>query len=143
MDNRKAFPLMALAAALCSSLPAFADVVVIVNPKNPVSSLTAQQVAQIYLGRAGVFPSGGAVTPLDLKEGASARDDFYTKVAEKTPGQLKAYRARQMFSGNGAPPREIASDADMRKAVASDPTAIGYIDRSALDGTVKQVLTVR
>jgi ABC-type phosphate transport system substrate-binding protein len=143
MNKRNAFPLMAIAAALCTSLPAFADVVIIVNPKNPVSSLTPQQVAQIFLGRAGSFPGGGAVTPIDLREGAPARDEFYAKVTEKSPGQLKAYRARQMFSGNGAPPRELTDAAAVRRAVATDPSAIGYVDRTAVDGSVKEILTVR
>jgi hypothetical protein len=35
-----------------------AEVVVIVNPKNPAASLTPQQVAALYLGNATTFPSG-------------------------------------------------------------------------------------
>lgn len=133
-----------LAAAVAfAAVPALADLVVIVNPKNASASLTPQQVAQIFLGRSGSFPSGGAATPLDLKDGTALRDEFYTKVAEKSPGQVKAYWAKQMFSGNGSPPRELATPAEVKRAVAADPTAIGYIDRASLDGTVKEILTVR
>jgi len=124
------------------AIPACAEVVVIVNPKNPAASMTPEQVAQVFLGRSNSFPGGGAATPLDQKEGAALRDEFYTKAADKNPGQVKAYWAKQMFSGNGSPPRELGSSADVKRAVAADPTAIGYVEKAALDGTVKGVLTV-
>lgn len=143
MNAKRICGLILASAALLAPVPAFADLVVIVNPKNPTTHLSADQVAQIYLGRTGSFPGGGAASPVDLKEGDALRDEFYTKVAEKSPGQLKAYRAKQMFSGAAAPPREVASAADVRRAVASDPSAIGYIDRGALDSSVKEILTVR
>jgi ABC-type phosphate transport system substrate-binding protein len=133
-----------LAAALAiAALPAFADLVVIVNPRNPTATLTAQQVALIYLGRSGSFPAGGQATPIDLKEGMPLRDEFYTKVTEKNPGQVKAYWSKQLFSGAGTPPREMGSPADVKRAVAADPTAIGYVDRASLDASVKEILTVR
>jgi len=124
------------------ALPAAAELVVIVNPKNASASMTADQVAQVFLGRASTFPGGGTAVPVDQKEGAGARDEFYTKVADKNAGQVKAYWAKQMFSGKGSPPKELASSADVKKAVAADPSAIGYIEKSALDGTVKGVLSV-
>lgn len=131
-----------LAAAALVAGAARAELVVIVNPKNPAGSLSAEQVAQIYLGRTGSFPSGGAATPLDLKEGA-LRDDFYRKVTDKNPGQVKAYWAKQMFSGKGSPPRELAGPVEVKRAVAADPTAIGYIDRASLDASVKEILAIR
>ena len=129
-------------AAMTPAAPAFAELVVIVNPKNPVASTTADEVASLYLGRATTFRGGAAATPIDVKEGNATRDEFYGKVADKSPGQLKAYRAKQMFSGKGAPPQELASVSEVKKAVAADPSAIGYIDKSALDSTVKSVLAV-
>ena len=55
---------------------------------------------------------------------------------------MKTYWAKQLFSGKGSPPREIASAAEMKKAVAADPAAIGYVDRASLDATVRAVLSV-
>ena len=131
----------AVLAAL--AFPACAEFVVIVNPKNPVASLTAEQVASVFLGRSTSFPAGGNATPLDQKEGTPLRDEFYTKATDKNPGQVKAYWAKQMFSGKGSPPRELASSADVKHAVAGDVNAIGYIEKSAVDSTVKAVLTVQ
>jgi ABC-type phosphate transport system substrate-binding protein len=131
----------AVLAAL--AFPACAEFVVIVNPKNPVASMTADQVAQVFLGRSSSFPAGGNATPLDQKEGAPIRDEFYTKAADKNPGQVKAYWAKQMFSGKGSPPRELGSSADVKHAVASDATAIGYVEKGAVDSSVKAVLTIQ
>jgi ABC-type phosphate transport system substrate-binding protein len=133
--------LTAVLAAL--ALPACAEFVVIVNPKNPVASMTAEQVSGVFLGRTTSFPAGGNATPLDQKEGTPIRDDFYTKVADKNPGQVKAFWAKQMFSGKGSPPRELGSSADVKHAVAADPAAIGYVEKSAVDSSVKAVLTVQ
>ena len=133
--------LIALALVTCTAA-AHAELVVVVNPKNPAASLTQEQVASIYLGRTASFPQGGAATPLDQKEGASPRDEFYGKVADKNPGQVKAYWAKLMFSGKAQPPRELVSSADVKRAVAGDPSAIGYIEKSALDASVKSVLVV-
>jgi len=126
-----------------AALSAQAEFVVIVNPKNPAASMSADQVSQLFLGRASSFPGGGAATPVDQKEGSALRDEFYAKVADKNPGQVKAFWAKQMFSGKGQPPKEVASSADVKKAVAADPGAIGYIEKGALDGTVKSVLAVQ
>jgi len=124
------------------AIPVRAELVVIVNPKNPAASMSAEQVAQVFLGRSTSFPGGGAATPLDQKEGVAVRDEFYTKVADKNPGQVKAYWAKQMFSGNGSPPRELGSSADVKRAVAADPSAIGYVEKGSVDSSVKGVLTV-
>jgi ABC-type phosphate transport system substrate-binding protein len=131
------------AAGIAISIPVRAELVVIVNPKNPAASLSADQVAQIFLGKSSSFPGGGAATPINIAEGVALRDEFYIKVADKNPGQVKAYWAKQMFSGKGSPPRELGSSADVKHAVASDANAIGYVEKSAVDSSVKAVLTVQ
>jgi len=136
--------LQGLAVVLgATALAAPAEVVVVVNPRNPVATLTRQQVSLIYSGRLGSFPTGTSVTPLDLGEGTALRDEFYAKVTGRNPGEVRAYWSKQLFSGNGTPPRELATMDDVKRNVASDPSAIGYIDRAALDASVKEVLSVR
>ena len=118
---------------------ASAEVVVIVSAKNTTKALTAGQVSDIFLGKLSTFPEGGAAVPLDQKEGAAARDEFYAKRAGKSAAQLKAYWSRQVFTGKGSPPKEFGDNIDVRKAVAGDPNAIGYIDKSAVDSSVRVV----
>ena len=125
---------LALAAASAN-----ADIVVIVNPKNPAANLSAEQVAAIYLGTTTSFPDGGAVALADQPEAAGIRGDFYQKATGRSVAQVKATWARITFTGKGTPPKELKSDADVKAFVAGDPKAIGYVDSSAVDGSVKAV----
>jgi len=55
----------------------------------------------------------------------------------------KSEDARKLvFTGKATQPKEFASNAEVKKAVAADPKAIGYIDKSAVDDTVKVILTL-
>jgi ABC-type phosphate transport system substrate-binding protein len=115
-------------------------VVVIVNPKNPAAALTAQQVAALYLGNAITFPHGDPVTMADQPEAAAIRGDFYQKATARSVAQVRAMWARIIFTGKGTPPKELKSDAEVKAFVAADPRAIGYVDASAVDPSVKAVL---
>ena len=116
-------------------------VVVVVNPKASVSSLTADQLASLYLGKSSSLP-GGISQAVDLPESNPVREQFYTKSSGRNAAQVKAVWARLAFSGKATPPKEVASSAEVKKLVASNPEAIGYIEKSALDGSVKAVLTL-
>ncbi|HEY3697861.1 MAG TPA: phosphate ABC transporter substrate-binding protein [Spongiibacteraceae bacterium] len=118
---------------------ALAEVVVVVSAKSAAGTLTSSQVADIFLGKSATFPSGGKVTPIDQSEGSAGRDEFYTKVAGKSAAQVKAYWSKIIFSGKGQPPKEAGDSAAVKKAVAGNPESIGYIDKAAVDSSVKIV----
>ncbi|QYF92119.1 hypothetical protein KY495_15250 [Massilia sp. PAMC28688] len=127
-----------LATGLCvSTLPALAEIVVIVNPKNPATRMLNDQAAQFFIGKSSVF------TPVELSEGNALRAEFHSKVLQKDSAQIKAIWSKLVFTGKGVAPREFASVAEVKKAVAADPKAIGYIDKSAVDDSVKVVLSVQ
>lgn len=123
------------ATVLGISLPARAEVVVIVNPGAPQAALTKEEVAQYFLGKS------SALTPVDQPESAPVRAEFYKKVADKDLAQTRALWSKLVFTGKAAMPREVGSNAEVKKAVAANPKAIGYIDRSAVDATVKVIYT--
>ena len=125
-----------IGAALVTAVPAMAEVVVIVNPKAADSSMTKDQVAQYFLGKS------SALTPVDQPEGA-LRAEFYKKVTDKDPSQAKALWSKLVFTGKATMPKEAGDSAAVKKAVANDPKAIGYIDKSAVDASVKAVYTVQ
>jgi ABC-type phosphate transport system substrate-binding protein len=115
----------------------FAEVVVVVSAKNPVAVLSKNQVVDIFLGRASRFPDGRPAVPLDLVEGSALRDEFYSDYAGKSPAQLKAHWSKIIFTGRGQPPREVGNGVELKKRLAENPNAIGYIERSLVDGSVK------
>ncbi|SHG99013.1 hypothetical protein [Massilia sp. CF038] len=131
--------MMLLAAGLVvASAPVFAaEIVVIVNPKNPASRMFSEQAAQFFLGKSSLF------TPIEYDDGVAIRNEFHTKVLQKDSAQVKAIWSKLVFTGKGTAPKEYKSAAEVKKAVAADPQAIGYIDKSAVDDSVKVILTVQ
>lgn len=136
--NHLLLPLLVALAAVAAS--AHAEVVVVVSSKSPVKSLTAEQTARIFLGKVATFPDGQAVVPVDQPEGSKVREEFYDKVVRKSPAQLTAYWAKVIFTGDGRPPMLIDGNIAVRKAIAGNPNAIGYIDKSAVNRSVRVVL---
>jgi len=130
------------AGLLFGASAAFAQVVVIVSPKSSLASLTADQASAIFMGKTNTLPNGAVAQAADLPESSNAHEIFYSKAAGKTSAQVKATWARLTFSGKATPPRELGSAAEVKKFVAANPDAIGYIEKSAVDGSVKVVLTV-
>lgn len=139
MNLKQILPGLALAFL---ALGAQAQVAVVVNPKSAAASMTADQVASIFLGKSSTLPSGATAAAVDQAEGSAVREQFYAKVAGKQAAQVKAAWSRLVFSGKATPPKELGSSADVKKFVAANPDAIGYIEKSAVDGSVKVVLTV-
>jgi ABC-type phosphate transport system substrate-binding protein len=125
---------------LTVSAVARADVVVIVNPRSAAATMTAEQVSGIFLGKTPTLPSGATAAMVDQPEGSPIYEQFYRGVSGKTPAQVKAVWSRLTFSGKAVPPVSVASSAEVKKFVAANPDAIGYIDRAAVDATVKVVL---
>jgi ABC-type phosphate transport system substrate-binding protein len=123
------------ASLLVAATPSFAEVVVVVGAKSAATTMSAEQVAQFFLGKS------TAMTPIDQPDGSPVRNEFYKKVADKEAAQARAVWAKLVFTGKATLPKEVAASADVKKAVAADPKAIGYIEKSAIDATVKVVLT--
>ena len=121
------------AAVLAACAPAMAEVVVVVNPKAAEATMTKDQVAQFFLGKS------SAMTPIDQPEDAAVRGEFYKKVTDKDASQAKALWSKLVFTGKATMPKEAANSAAVKAAVAANPKAIGYIEKSAVDATVKVV----
>jgi ABC-type phosphate transport system substrate-binding protein len=117
--------------------PATADVVVVVSSTSTVTALSKTQVADIFLGKVSRFPNGTPAIAIDHAEGSPARDEFYATYAGKSPAQIKSHWAKIIFTGRGQPPKAISNDIEIRKQTAANPQAISYLDRSAVDSSLK------
>ena len=132
--------LPALSVALASVFwvtPACAELVIIVNPANPATRMFPSQAAQFFMGGSVMF------TPIEQAPDSAIRAEFYKKVLEKEPAQVEAMWSKLAFTGKGKPPQEMKNSAEVKKAVAANPKAIGYIEKSAVDDTVKVVAVVQ
>jgi ABC-type phosphate transport system substrate-binding protein len=113
-----------------------ADFVVIVNKANTVV-VDKTMIAKIYQGELKTWPDGTPAAPIDLPEENPSRAAFSNDVVGKTVANLRALWARMIFSGKALPPKVVAGDDDVKKAVNAAKGGVGYIKASAVDDTVK------
>ena len=135
------FPRFAMLLALAGNIAA-AEVVIVVSPQNPTTTLSRSEVSNIFLGKINRFPNGQPAVPIDQPEDSQQRKDFYRDVSNKQPADIKAYWSRMIFTGRGQPPMVVDGDEQVKKTLAGRPDGIGYIDRAAVDDSVK-VLAVQ
>jgi ABC-type phosphate transport system substrate-binding protein len=128
-----------LAASLCCNV-AFVEVAVIVHPGNG-DALDKDSISRLFLNKAKAFPSGTQAEPIALEEGQAATEEFNGKVLNKSAAQLTAFWSKLVFTGKGQPPKALANDAAVISAVAANPGAIGYVDASAVNDSVRVVAT--
>lgn len=105
------------------------ELVVIVHPT--AAALGKDEVADIFLGRA------PRAIPVDQPHDAPIRALFYQRATGRDLAQVKAVWSRVIFTGKARAPKEYADSAAVKKAVAENPRAVGYIEKSALDASVK------
>ena len=121
-----------------SSVALAADYVLITDNSNPVTTISAKDVKNIYLGKKSVWSDGSHITVF-TQIGSSVNKVFMKEMARKTPQQYSTYWKKSLFTGTGLPPKDFSTDEAVKAAVAAKPGAIGYISVSALDDTVKQL----
>lgn len=119
-----------------------ADLAVVVNAENPTDSITIEELVNVFLGRSRQLAGGTKVIPIDQMEGESARIEFYDKVVKKSPSQLNSYWSRLIFAGKGRPPYAVSNDQEVIEFVSANPSMIGYVDLTAVDDSVKVILTI-
>jgi ABC-type phosphate transport system substrate-binding protein len=135
--NRIRWTIFGLVLSLAMARAGKADVVVVVSAKCAISALSKDQVTDIFLGKTTRFPDGAPAVPIDQMEGSPARDEFYAKFANKSQAQVKAHWTKIIFTGRGQPPKSVPNSIEVLKLTAANPRAISYIERSAVDSTVK------
>jgi ABC-type phosphate transport system substrate-binding protein len=117
-----------------------AEVVAVVSADSQIGSLSKTQVVDIFLGRMTRFPDGSTAVPIDQTEGSVERDEFYSRFAAMAAAQIKAFWSRIIFTGRGQPPRTAGTPLELKKLLLANPNAIGYLDQSRLDSSLKVVL---
>jgi ABC-type phosphate transport system substrate-binding protein len=121
------------------TVTAIAETSVIVSSNNGNASIDKNTISKIFLGKSKSFPDGSQALPIDQNEGTTAREAFNSNILGKSASQLKSYWSRLIFTGKGTPPKQSGNDSDVKALVSNNPNMIGYIDSSAVDGSVKVV----
>ncbi|MGH7860296.1 MAG: hypothetical protein ACREQY_23450 [Candidatus Binatia bacterium] len=108
---------------------------VIVHPDRRVG-LSPEDVAQIYLRRKRFWDDGAPVVPLNLPSGTPLRERFSRLMLRQGDKSLAEYWNRQYFYGV-LPPATLLSTEAVKRYVASDPNAIGYLPAAEVDPSVR------
>ena len=118
------------ASGLTGTVLALDGIAVIVNPNNPVSDLSVEQIASIYKGEITNWKDVGGndaeIVLIGREAGSGTRDGF-----ESITGTNGACKYRQ----------ELTSTGDVITTVSQNPDAIGYASLASLKDNVK-ALTV-
>lgn len=125
--------LMAMTPALCWA----GDVVVIVNPSVPESTLSAKEIKDIYLGKKTSWGNGSKINFVVLN--GDTHDTFLSTFVKKTAAQFNTFWKKQVFTGKGSPPQAFDSNQAMIDFVSRTPGAIGYVSGSADVSNVKTI----
>lgn len=117
-----------------------ADIAVVVHPENSIDRLSKHQVKKLFLGRLRMLPGTGLeANVVDQSEQQPSFSVFYSKLIKMGPAKLKRYRAAYLFSGKGKLPQKLEDSVQVKVHVASNQSAIGYIDAELVDESVKVV----
>lgn len=131
---------LAAAALGVAALPSFASDLVVIGNKDNANAVDKALIAKLYTGDTRSWPDGGSAVLFDQPEDNVLRGVFYTTVVGRSPAQAKAAWAQLTFSGKATPPKVVDGDAEVKKAVAANKNAIGYIKPGSVDDTVKVLL---
>ncbi len=140
---RRAGALLCTAIALLIPLPAVPEeraLAIVVHPER-AAALDIEDVARIYLRKRRFWGDGTPIVALNREPGTAARVAFSRRVLHADPPRLQAYWDQQYFAGI-FPPSVLSSGAAVKRYVAADRAAIGYIEWSEVDDSVRVVLKV-
>lgn len=129
-----------LAAALCGLAgPAAAADELLVVANAPLRGLDAEALRRIYSGRM-IELENQPLRPVNLPAGHPARRRFLALVMQQDDEDYLAYWTVRRYIGKGAPPRELATPAEVVNHVRGTPGAIGYLEPAELKPGLTVVL---
>ena len=123
-----------LALLLSTQSVAAEELVLIVHRDSGISTLSREQASHLFLGRVKMLPSGGRANVVEVEP---LRASFYRRLLGREIAEINAYWARLKFSGRTQPPRRVPDAAAAMALVASDPSAIAFVEGGALDARAR------
>lgn len=127
------------AHAAAAEHPVADTVVVVVSSESPLEEISRLHLSDLYLGRTSRFPDGQPAETVDQEPGSRVRRAFYETYLGRSQSEIKAHWSKAVFTGRGRPPPDVEDGQAMKETLAGNPRAIGYIDRSLVDGSVRVV----
>lgn len=131
---------LSLAGLLASPAPrlAAADVAFVVHPDNPEGDVSSRELVRILRQEQQHWGTGGRIYLVFQGSGSPAREIVLRRVFRMDDRELKQFWLGKLYRGEIASfPHVVHSDAAVKRIVGLAPRALGFVDASAVDRTVK------
>jgi ABC-type phosphate transport system substrate-binding protein len=130
---------VALGIALLAPVTDAAEPLAVIVHPSRTTRMNRTEVARIYLRTQRFWGDGQPIVAINREAGSRAREQFSERVLGSETSWLPAYWNEQYFQGV-FPPATLSSGAAVKRFVASDRNAIGYIEAGEVDESVTVVL---
>ncbi len=126
-------------APLLWSATSHSDNIVVIMNRDNTNNVDLAYINKIYSGTLKAWPDGSPVFALDHSEESELRALFSTQVLNRSVANMRAIWSQNIFTGKGMPPKVVSLDTEMKRLVATNRNALGYIRTSQVDASVKVI----
>jgi len=116
--------------------------VVIAFPSTSENTISRSTLRAVFGMRLHKWPTNTSAKVFVMKDDAPEHGTFSKIILQIFPHQLRLAWDRQVFSGQGQYPEQVASAQEMLSKIASTPGAIGYIKSNEVTDNVR-ILQIR
>jgi ABC-type phosphate transport system substrate-binding protein len=123
---------------------------VIVNKKNPASSISAGEARRFFLLDSKSWSSGGKIKPINRNKTSKVKKSFISSVLKMSPEDYEQHWISLKQKSGETEPKNVRSNKFVLKIVGKDANAIGYLPEdyfnnleSASKDKIKAVLKVK
>ncbi|MFQ5641797.1 MAG: hypothetical protein ACE5IR_27800 [bacterium] len=114
------------------------DIAIIVHLDNKTDSVTARELSRIFKQEKQRWDENKKVYLVMQESGSIEKEIFVKKVFRMRPNELKRYWLTKILKGEiSAFPKTLSSNKAIKRFVNQIPTAIGFIDATLVDASVK------
>lgn len=130
------------AALFALSQVAAAEIVVVTSANAGIDSLSRADVQQLFSGKKKEV-AGVRLQPLDQPPNSKIREEFYRKVLDKSPSQMRSYWARMTFTGKANPPGTVSGPAELDALLGGQSAFVGYVPADQVGAGMKVLYRVQ
>lgn len=117
-------------------------ILVIANKSATVTKVTRDDLRPIFQTKKDTWPDGSPAKPFNLPDKNTVRQGFDAAVLGLDPDRVARYWIDRKIRGGERPPQTAPSSAVMVKVISKTAGAVGYVEASAVDASVKVVAKV-
>ncbi len=100
---------------------------IVVNAKNPIDTVSAEDLSNLYLKKVKKWKDGIKAMPADQEVESQVRRLFSPALLGRTSSQVESWWQIQLFRGRAVPPLTLSSDSEVLQYIAKHPGGVGYV----------------